>query len=95
MQQVFAAEDASTADAEQAAEEKLQLTSGRRDAWDRQQAQAAFELSDRVEQLRSQVCGCNSSSCNAKYVGVTIATGDGAVPLCIDASPCAQGVSAG
>lgn len=53
--QVFGATDASTADAEQAAEENLQLTSGRRDAWDRQQAQVAFELHDRLEQLRGTV----------------------------------------
>jgi Conserved region of unknown function on GLTSCR protein len=53
--QVFGATDASTADAEQAAEENLQLTSGRRDTWDRQQAQVAFELHDRLEQLRGTV----------------------------------------
>ena len=53
--QVFGATDASTADAEQAAEENLQLTSGRRDAWDRQQAQVAFQLHDRLEQLRGTV----------------------------------------
>ena len=53
--QVFGATDASAADAEQAAEENLQLTSGRRDAWDRQQAQVAFELHDRLEQLRGTV----------------------------------------
>jgi hypothetical protein len=56
---VFAAADASTADADQAAEENLQLTSGRRDAWDRQQAQVAFELHDRLEQLRGNVGACS------------------------------------
>ncbi len=53
--QVFASSDAGEADAAQAAAENLQLTSGRRDAWDRQQAQAAFELSERIEKLQGQV----------------------------------------
>lgn len=53
--QVFAATDASEADAAQAASENLQLTSGRRDAWDRLQAQAAFELTDRIEKLQGRV----------------------------------------
>lgn len=52
---MFASSDAGEADAAQAAAENLQLTSGRRDAWDRQQAQAAFELSERIEKLQGQV----------------------------------------
>lgn len=54
-QQVLAAADAGEADSTQAAMENLQLVAGRRDTWDRQQAQTAFELSDRIEQLRNKV----------------------------------------
>lgn len=54
-EQVLAAADACEADATQAAAENLQLTAGRRDTWDRQQAQTGFELSTRIEQLRTKV----------------------------------------
>lgn len=53
--QLFAATDASEADALQAATEGLQVTAGRRDAWEMVQAHTAFELASRVTALQKRV----------------------------------------